>query len=425
MALREEIGGIKVNSNQFTTVLPISELLRITVSGMAFEQDAAGSAEFDHLTSRVAVLKPARRLVQRTFYNPALKTKVVKNLETGEKRSERVPAFTESAKLRNAKGELLKYLKGPYIDSPDRSAAAMPAFVIYYPELLPHIKADFNAGMGGEYYTFDLTEAGKAMILDGESRHFSIERALAETGTHALSGSRKETLRSKLVTVEVHHGLDPMVMGQIFADLNGKGVKLNQNETAARDIRDQWSKATREIFENLDVALQLTGRQVSAASQAQGLHLMFNQARVMVRALGLGTFSGATSGADRYDGVDFERVVSSGTEWFGRVLDHFDGPSVFTDQNRVLRAVPVKVALGLMGNAWYDTDLSKRSEHLASLSEINWRVRPEWNGIAGKVTEKDGVYKLSASGAKEIGNRAARALTSAQSADGKKIRPGT
>src|SRR5690606_15085321 len=129
-----------------------------------------------------------------------------------------VPAFTESAKLRNAKGDLLKYVKGPFIDAPEHTAAAMPAFVLYYPETLPSTRAAFNAGMGGEYYTYDLTGLGKAMSLDGVGRRYAMERALAETGAYALSGARKEILRRKLVTVEIHHGISPASVGQIFAD---------------------------------------------------------------------------------------------------------------------------------------------------------------------------------------------------------------
>jgi hypothetical protein len=425
MALQEHIGGIRINDHQFTTVLPVSEFLRITVSGMAFEQDAVGTDAYSHMTDRVAVLAPARELIQRTFYNPALKPKIVKNLETGEKETKRVPAFIESAKLINAKGDLLKYIKGPYIDSPEHSTAAMPAFVVYFPEKLPATPQDFNAGMGGEYYTYDLTDVGKGMCLDGESRHYSMERAIGDSGANALSGLRKEILRNKLVTVEVHHGLDPLKMGQVFADLNGKGIKLNSNAAAARDVRDPWARATKEIFLQLRVPLQETGRQISAVSQASGMHLMFNHARVMVRALGIGSFNGATGMSDRTDGIDFDRVVKTGAEWFGVVLNHFDGAQVFTDPDRVLRAMPVKVAIGLMGHAWYDTDLAEREKHILSLSKIDWRVRQEWNGIAGKVTQKDEVFKLSASGAKEIGTRAARAITNADSIDGRKIRPST
>jgi hypothetical protein len=425
MALQKLIGGIKINDYQFTTVLPVSELLRITVSGLAFEAKEAQSNAYDDLADRVAVLAPARKLIQRNFYNEALKPRVRKNLETGEKETTRVLDYTESAKLINAKGDLLRYIKGPYIDSPGQSTAAMPAFVVYFPENLPaERQVGIDAGMGGEYYTYDITNVGKGMCLDGESRHYAMERAINDSGVNALNGLRKENLRNKLVTVEIHHGLEPIKMAQVFADLNGKGVKLNSNAVAARDIRDPWARATKEIFSQLGVQLQEAGRQISAVSQANNVHLMFNQARVMVKAMGIGSFNGATGTADRTDGIDFERLVKTGIEWFGIVLEHFGGAEVFTDPDRVLRAVPVKVAIGLMGHAWYDTDKGAQQRHVQSLSEIDWKVGQAWAGIAGKVALKDGVYRLSASGAKEIGTHAARAITNADSVDGKKIRQG-
>jgi hypothetical protein len=85
---------------------------------------------------------------------------------------------------------------------------------------------------------------------------------------------------------------------------------------------------------------QETGRQISAVSQANGKHIMFNQASVTVRALGIGSFNGAMGTFDRTDGIDFSRVVETGVEWFGTVIDHFGGAQVCTDPDQVLRAMP-------------------------------------------------------------------------------------
>lgn len=67
----------------------------------------------------------------------------------------------------------------------------MPAFVVYYPEKLSSAPASFNAGMEGEYYTYDITDVGKAMVLDGESRHYAMDRALGDSGVGSLSGPQK------------------------------------------------------------------------------------------------------------------------------------------------------------------------------------------------------------------------------------------
>lgn len=421
MAIRQVLGGIAVTDHQFTTVIPVSELLRLTIGGMAFEQEAARNDEYNNVADRVAMLAPARAVAQRSFYAPALKSKRVVG-DDGERHPAQIETWSETAKLRNAKGDLLKYVKGPFIDEPDQATAGLPAFVLYIPEHLPAERADFDAGMGGEFYLYDFTDVGRAMILDGESRHYAIDRALAEQGPGALDGHRKQRLRDKLVTVQCHFNHNPVVMGQLFSDLNSKGVKITTNDAASRDIRDPWNKVTREIAADLGLELENTGRQLTAVSRHAGKHLLFSQFRTMVRALGLGSFSGAVSAAERSDDINWERVRRAGVEWFGIVLKHFGGPEVFTDPERVLRTVPVKVALGIMGHDWYATSVERQAQHIAALSEINWHVSSKWNGIAGKVVTKDGISTLSSSGAKENGSRAVQALTSANNTYGRRVR---
>ena len=193
-----------------------------------------------------------------------------------------------------------------------------------------------------------------------------------------------------------------------------------------------------------------SGRQITAVAMAENKHLLVGHAITMVRAMGLGTFSKAVS-SSAYEEVikdpkAYDKVVKAGVNWFGMILDHFGMPTledgtrsaaIFTDPDRVLRAMPVKVALGVMGNAWVDVNLPKQFEYKAALSEINWRVGPSWQGVAGKVsqatkkTKVDGKtvkepipdeYTLAASGAKEIGSTAVRALTNPDSAPGRRVR---
>ncbi len=84
-------------------------------------------------------------------------------------------------------------------------------------------------------------------------------------------------------------------MGQMFSDLNGKGVLLTKNETEGLNIRDPWNRATKDIFRALKVPLVTTERQVTAVLQAENKHLIIGQAIMTVRGLGLGTFSKAAS----------------------------------------------------------------------------------------------------------------------------------
>ncbi|MFL5816349.1 MAG: DNA sulfur modification protein DndB [Conexibacter sp.] len=415
---------------------------------MAFEPREVAGESFDHLDDRVRELMPARGTIQREFFHRAMKAVRVIDPETGEKRTERQPTgWAPTAKYKNATGELQKYIQGPFLETPPLEAT-LPSFTIYFPERLEGVEvSDFNARMGGEYHVYTLDPAKKAMEADGESRLLAIRRALS-VGSK-LSGTKQEKLRTTLVSVDVIHGVPTAAMGQMFADLNGKGVKLTKNEIEGLNIRDPWTRATKDIFGQLRVPLVTTGRQATAVNQAANKHLVIGQAVMMVRGLGLG-FSRAVQ-ATSYDEVikdqkDYDRLVEAGVTWFGHVLDHFGAPAlsdgtrdarVFTDPDRVVRAVSVKVALGVMGNPWFEVNRPKQDEHKRALGEIDWRVSEAWQNIAGKVSQKvelkrvdgktvrvpvAGEYRLAAAGAKEVGAAAVRALTVPDSNAGLAVR---
>lgn len=449
MAITTKLGGIRLDENRISTVMPISMLVDFTIGGMAFEPKEKAGDAYDHLDQRVQELLPARGSIQRAFFARAMRDIRVTDPETGEKRTEREPTgWSPTRKYLNARTDLVKYVQGPFLDRPPLTAA-LPAFVIYCPELIDGEQVpSFNAHMGGEFFRYDVDPSRKFMIADGESRHLAIEISLAPTSK--LSGSRREKLKQTLVTVEIIHGIPSAAMGQMFADLNGKGVTLTRNEVNSLDVRDPWARAAKEIFAELRVPLMTSGRQVTAVAMAENKHLLVGQAITMVRALGLGSSSKAVSTSPHDDAIkdakDYERIVKAGVKWFGTVLDHFEMPvlsdgtrsaAIFTDPDRVLKAVPVKVALGVMGHAWVDVNLPKQHEHRAALAEINWRVGPAWQGIAGKIspaivkrkvdgkTVKETVpdeFTLAASGAKEIGAKAVRALTNPDSNDGRAVR---
>jgi hypothetical protein len=448
MAISIQLGGIRRHDSIFTTVIPISLLVDLTVPGMAFEPKEVAGESYDHLDDRVRELIAARGTIQREFFHRAMKNVRVMDPDTGESRTERQPTgWSPTAKYRNATGDLQKFIEGPFLDTPPLEAT-LPAFTIYFPERLEGEQMkEFNAHMGGEFYLYTLDSAKKAMEADGESRLLAIRRALSSNSK--LSGTRQEKLRTTLVAVDVIHGVPTAAMGQMFADLNGKGVTLTKNETEGLNIRDQWTKATKDIFEALKVPLVTTGRQVTAVDQAENKHLIIGQAVTMVRGLGLG-FSKAVSATGHEDVIkdqaDYDRLVEAGVTWFGHVLDHFGAQSlpdgtrdarVFTDPDLVVRAVPVKVALGVMGNPWFEVNRPKQEEHQKALSDIDWRVGPAWQGVAGKVSPKfekrkvdgktlripvDGEYTLAAAGAKEVGATTVRALTNPDSNAGRAVR---
>lgn len=449
MAITMKLGGIRLDENRISTVMPLQMLLEQTISGMAFEPKEKVGDDYDHLDARVKELLPARGSIQRAFFSRAMKNTKVTDPATGEKRTVReATGWSATAKYRNSTGELLKYIQGPFLDRPPLTAA-LPAFVLYCPETLNgELLADFNAHMGGEFFTFDIDPTRKFMIADGESRHLAVELSLAPNSK--LSGSRREKLKGTLITVEIIHGIPPQAMGQMFADLNGKGITLSKNEVLGLDVRDPWARAAKEIFHELKVPLMTSGRQITAVAMAENKHLLVGHAITMVRALGLGSYSKAVSSSAYEEAIKdpkaYDKLVKAGVSWFGTILDHFEMPTledgmrsaeIFTDPDRVLRAMPVKVALGIMGHDWFEVNLPKQFEHKAALGEINWRVGPRWQGVAGKVspatvkkkidgkTVKEpipGEFTLAASGAKEIGSAAVRALTQPETIAGKKVR---
>lgn len=448
MAIAVKYGGIQLTTNMMTTVWPISMVEDNVVPGMAFEPKEMVGESFDHLDERVKQLQDARGTIQRSFFHRAMRTLKVVNPETGKKESVREPTgWTPSRKYQNATGDLQRYIEGPFLASPPLRAT-LPPFILYCPENLDGVPvSDFNAHMGGEFHTFEHDPAKKFMIADGESRHLAIQRALSPTGK--LAGSRREKLRNMLVTVVIIHGIEPNDMGQMFADLNGKGVTLGANEVAGLDVRDPWARAAKDIFGKLDVSLVTTGRQVTAVDQAEGKHLLVGQAITMVRALGTGSYSKAVSSSTLDEAIkdpkQYDRVVAAGVQWFGTVLEHFSSvvgdsqpaDSIFTHPDYVLKSMPIKVALGVMGHAWVETNLPLQHEHRAALKEINWRVAQRWDGIAGKVKERtvrtkvDGKsvkvpvpeeYELAAGSAKMIGAVAVRALTNPSTKAGRMVR---
>src|SRR4051794_9139338 len=217
MAITMQLGGIRRNDNIFSTVLPISMLIDLTIPGMAFEPKDVAGESFDHLDQRVSELIKARGSIQREFFHRAMKAVKVVDPETGEKRTERQPtAWTPTRKYTNATGELQRYIEGPFLNTPPLEAT-LPAFTVYWPEtLVGEQKADFNAYMGGEFFLYTLDSAKKAMEADGESRMLAIRRALSANSK--LSDSRQEKLRATLVSVDVIHGVPVDAMGQMFSD---------------------------------------------------------------------------------------------------------------------------------------------------------------------------------------------------------------
>ncbi len=228
------------------------------------------------------------------------------------------------------------------------------------------------------------------------------------------------SLLAKKIAVHIVHGIhDVKAIAKYFADLNGKGVRVNPNLVAMADYTDPYAEITKRVFGELQLELETRQRQVPANSTAVMTGL---QARTMVAAVAKGV-AAVQYGAKPIpsDDVDFRKLESVATTWLQRVFKRFDVAS-FRDKGMVVRSVPVSATLGALGHAFLDgtAEEQRAAMHVLSDKKIDWAAGPHWNGIAGKVNLETG--KFAVGGAKEYAYTSNRALTEPTSAVGKQIR---
>lgn len=163
---------------------------------------------------------------------------------------------------------------------------------------------------------------------------------------------------------------------------------------------------------------------MTESHRQMGQYLLLTHAEQMVKAVILGPYKPLTSKREEsWEGVDFDRLRRACVEWFGEIFASFGGPEVLADQSRVIRSIPVRVALASLGHAHYTGDAQERERASATLKEIDWLVSPTWNGIGGKVTlDKDGVARMSAGSGKENITRAVQAITKPDTKAGRAVR---
>jgi len=239
--------------------------------------------------------------------------------------------------------------------------------------------------------------------------------------------------------VTVYHGISAEAAATLFKNFNGKGIAMTTNEIASKDFTNPWINLAREVFEdNLGMTLETTGRQITSTSIAHNRYLMLNQAVQMVRGFALGSVGAATSKSTEAGTADIEaaggfaKVATKATEWFKIVFDTVNGydhvGELLVDEGRVFRAMPVKIAVSILGHPYYGNlggnpagygtpDLVGMADARTTLTTINWNVSKAWDGIAGKVTpitdddgKPTGDFKVAAGSAKEIGNSAYKAI---------------
>lgn len=366
---------IEVNEHQAVAAVSVRDLLETIIPARHF----AANAKLDPLERRmVDRLRGLHGLIQRDF--------------AGEKK-------------RNAQGSLADYILKEWLGTDARPAAGFfGPFIAYFPERL-RVDDDGRAHI-----------ASKGFLLDGESRAegllTNIERVDDEI--------QLDQLLRKPVALHIVHGIESAeVIAKYFADVNGKGVKVNPNLVAMTNYTDPYAEIAKRIFATLCLDLETRQRQVRVASSAVLTGL---QARMMIAAVAKGV------GAVQYgaktipvDGVDLNRLEEVAQSWLSRVFTTF-GPDAFRDKLLIFRSVPVSASLGGLGRAFFINDAEGQRVALDVLTDktIDWSVGPHWDGIAGRLNPNTGRFAVG--GGKEYAYATHRALTEPTSEIGQQIR---
>jgi hypothetical protein len=365
---------IGVNEHEAVAVMSVADLLDITIPARSF----AANAKIDPIERRmVERLRGLRELIQRDF--------------AGEKK-------------KNAQGMLADYIREEWLDAKQPPAGFFGSFIAFFPD---NIEID-------EESVAHLSTKG--FFLDGESRG----EALLTNIERLEDDAKVDTLLRKSVVVHIVHGIDRVeVVAKYFADVNGKGVKVNPNLVAMADYTDPFAEAAKRIFADLGLELETRQRQVRVASAAILTGL---QARLMVAAVAKGVgvvqYGAKPIPADGIDAVRLEEVAQA---WLSRVFSTFNAEA-FRDKGLVLRSVPVTATLGGLGRGFFEDDPESQRAALDVLTDerIDWSIGPHWDGIAGKMNPNTGRFTLG--GGKEYAYATHRALTEPNSDSGRQIR---
>ncbi|WP_433299626.1 hypothetical protein ACQP2F_00320 [Actinoplanes sp. CA-030573] len=417
---KQTVSGLRRSDNHFTTVMPFKWLLDNFASGLVLEDALRDIDQGFTVDERVAQLAPMRAKMQRPFQ----RTVVQKRSVNGQSVS--VSVLDPTPKLKNTKGPLRDYLLRQFADSSEEHFGVLPGFVGVWPEKMPAapVKADIP-GYAAVWTEYDFSNLGRGTLADGECRHLC---GLYINADQSVSQALKDKLLNKLVTIEIYHGITVEQAAQMFVDLNYEGTPMDKITKANIDPRNKWVWAAKKIFEELGVRLATDGRQITHTHRVHGELLMLTHAEQMVKAVALGAYkaSGKTIAkrdAEYVADLDWERVHRAGVEWFGEIFRHFGGPEILVDESRVVRSIPIRLALAGLGQHFLLGNEQGIREARQALRDINWLVNETWNGIAGKVTRNEGGQsRLSASGAKENITKAVQAVSKPDTKAGRLVR---
>lgn len=391
MSYSREVYGIPVDEHQLVGAIEVGALLESVLPARAFGPKAKNDPMTQRLVDRYGEMHD---LIQRDL--------------AGRKAS-------------NAKNELRDYIEDEWI--PEDGVGVLPPMVLYLPDRLENTSLEGCYGMA----RYELPAGKKALILDGESR---VESKLHIIEDPEVPAEVVDALLGKRIPVLFHHGIDVASARKYFADINGKGVGINPNLLVSADLTDPWVERARDLFGSLGIGIEEESRQVSVTNPAV---LTMIQARTMFASVAHGV-AAVSFGSKRIPNsvggtaVDFDRLEAAARKHFERLFDHFSAERMgelglteddlakgrgelhpFKRRGLVLRSVPVMVALGALGRAYYDPDGDTPDpEKVLTDDSISWLTGEHWAGIAGKINPSG---NFSVASGKESAYTAWRALT--------------
>ena len=381
MAVARYLDALRVSETQAVVTMTTQDELELVIPGRAFK----AGAKNDPLTARhVEQMRELHKLIQRTM--------------TGRK-------------LSNARKDLPAYIGERYLRvDEDGPLGDLGAGVLYTPD-----KLDWSEDGRSVF----LKPGVRLMYLDYESRGEGKLTYIEQ----ANGDERVEELLARSSAFVVHHGISPTRAASHFRDYNGRGVPVTPNLLVARDELDPFTIVARDAFEELGLELELESRQVPARSEAIMTAL---SARMLVAAMfhGVGAISYGSkpipTERDEVGKLDVDRLQKAAHQWVGRLIEVFGAPA-FKDRELVLRAVPVLVSLGALGQAHYLTGVDTGAGGETVTDErIDWsHASGRWDGIAGK---RSPAGTFSVGSGKEYAHATFAALTKPDSPGYAKIR---
>jgi DNA sulfur modification protein DndB len=222
----------------------------------------------------------------------------------------------------------------------------------------------------------------KFIINDGQHRRKAILEAIAED----------PTLATETIAVVFFVNTDTKRSQQMFADLNGKGVKTGKAINTLFDHRSHFAKLSRDLVSSMSIFRRTTDYQKT--SLARRSKKLFTYSNIVGANIEL--MKGAATTKDLAEDLTvcrafWETVAKIFPEWKYVAEDTMTASDV--RDTSIAPSGVVMHAIGRVGNELLIRHRSDWKKYLAKLSSINWsRNNPEWEDrvlIQGKISKSN------------------------------------